>query len=101
MELHRALWLGRGFYTWMTGLSADSPTTLRPDDEQSPRSHRKLPIVNFLDIGDDALANVFAGQASLQDRDRFRGYLSRRPLGLGIIMGVGLPRHCLRFQNAR
>ncbi|KAM5349632.1 hypothetical protein ACJ41O_006137 [Fusarium nematophilum] len=87
MDLHRALVRGTGFYDWMMRPApmevtdaikavtiGDAPPTLRP-----------LPSTNFLDFGDEAYADAIVEEALPQDRPRFRGYLSNRPLGLGMI----------------
>ncbi|KAL2673660.1 hypothetical protein Neosp_012103 [[Neocosmospora] mangrovei] len=77
MDLHRALLRGHGFYNWMVKpdpRSTDAPPTLRA-----------LPSINFLDIEDKAYADAIVAEALPQDQARFRGYLSNRPLGLGLI----------------
>ncbi|EKJ73155.1 hypothetical protein FPSE_06768 [Fusarium pseudograminearum CS3096] len=89
MELHREVMRGSGFYHWMTS----EPPTSQPPKTQAPSSEpkhtatslRNLPTINFLDINDDAYANCIVEEALPEDRARFRGYLSNRPLGLGII----------------
>lgn len=71
--LHRSLLLGHGFFEWMT------QTTTVP---------RQLPIVNFLDVEDTKYTDALLGEALPQDRARFRQYLSKRPLGLGLMTAV-------------
>lgn len=51
-----------------------------------------LPIVNLLSCTDQDLVNALVHEALPDDRDRFREYFSKRPLGLGIITAVS----CLR-----
>ncbi|RSL44165.1 hypothetical protein CEP54_014797 [Fusarium duplospermum] len=88
MELHRALLRGNGFYDWMTQPGPQDITQAMAaaslDDETAP-TLRPLPSVNFLDIEDQAYADAIVAEALPQDRSRFRGYLSNRPLGIGII----------------
>ncbi|KAI8711430.1 hypothetical protein NCS52_01406400 [Fusarium sp. LHS14.1] len=88
MELHRALLRGNGFYDWMTQTGPQDITQAMAaaslDDETAP-TLRPLPSVNFLDIEDQAYADAIVEEALPHDRERFRGYLSDRPLGVGII----------------
>ncbi|KAL6407100.1 hypothetical protein AUP68_09926 [Ilyonectria robusta] len=44
-----------------------------------------LPVVNLLNCADQDLVNALVHEALPDDRDRFREYFSKRPLGLGII----------------
>ncbi|EHK15923.1 uncharacterized protein TRIVIDRAFT_1445, partial [Trichoderma virens Gv29-8] len=88
MELHRALVRGNGFYEWMT--KKDAPKSIADDMSSlsvadTGVTYRPLPSVNFLDFNDDARAEAIVNEALPHDRERFRGYLSNRPLGLGII----------------
>lgn len=99
MNLHRALVRGNGFYDWMT---KDAPQTLDECKAFSSLAgseaiikYRALPVVNFLDFGDDARADAIVNEALPEDRDRFRAYLSSRPLGLGIIAAVS----CLLYPH--
>ncbi|KAF5678612.1 DNA helicase [Fusarium heterosporum] len=48
---------------------------------------RPLPVLNFLSINDPEYADCILEEALPQDRARFRQYLSKRPLGLGMIIG--------------
>ena len=88
LELHRALWRGKGFHDWMMKPIASSKESdlssalaaVTLDGSQV----RPLPVENFLDI-DAKLADAIVEEALPGDRDRFRRYLSNRPLGLGII----------------
>ncbi len=77
--LHRALVCGKGFCDWMAATSMKLDKSLRP-----------LPVSNFLDFGNDKLADAIVDEALPKDRVRFRGYLSKRPLGLGLITGVSI-----------
>ena len=58
-------------------------------DNPLPRL-RQLPEVDFLAFGNDKLADAIIAEALPEDRDRFRAYLGKRPLGLGLITGVRL-----------
>lgn len=49
---------------------------------------RQLPVVNFLDIGDNLLASEIVNEMPPQDRERFRNYLSKRHLAFGLATGV-------------
>lgn len=93
MELHRALMRGNGFYDWMTQPGPQDITEAMAaaslDDKAAP-TLRPLPSVNFLDIDDQAYADAIVEEALPQDRVRFRGYLSNRPLGIGIITAVSV-----------
>lgn len=90
MELHRALVRGNGFYDWMVKKPlesiVDTMSSLSVADTAS--TCRPLPCVNFLDFRDKARAQAIVNEALPDDRNRFRAYLSKRPLGLGIITGV-------------
>ncbi|KPM37738.1 hypothetical protein AK830_g8828 [Neonectria ditissima] len=60
---------------------------MKPSTEaiEATSKMRPLPVVNFLDIDDKIYADAIVDEALPQDRARFRGYLSHRPLGLGLI----------------
>lgn len=73
MQLHRGLVQGAGFFEWAKTTRLTS-----------------MPTVNLLDFGDDVLANVIVQEALPIDRARFRGYLSNRHLGCGLIVVVSL-----------
>ncbi|CEI40060.1 unnamed protein product [Fusarium venenatum] len=80
MDLQRALMRGKGFFEWMS-----KPET---DIEQShSMALRQLPLHNFLNAIDKEYAEAIIDEALPQDRARFRNYLERRPLGLGIVTG--------------
>ncbi|RGP71948.1 DNA helicase [Fusarium sporotrichioides] len=94
MALHREVMRGSGFYHWMTSkpLTSPVPESEALSSESEPASAdlaatslRTLPTTNFLDIGDDVYAETIVEEALPEDRARFRGYLSNRPLGVGII----------------
>ncbi|KAF5231890.1 hypothetical protein FAUST_9026 [Fusarium austroamericanum] len=89
MALHREVMRGSGFYHWLTSepATSQSPKTQAPPSEpnHTATSLRTLPTINFLDTGNDAYANLIVEEALPEDRAPFRGYLSNRPLGLGII----------------
>ncbi|RSM06136.1 hypothetical protein CDV31_009233 [Fusarium ambrosium] len=91
MNLHRALVRGAGFWDWMViqslqelvgALHAVNPGDAPP--APAPKL-RALPSTNFLDFEDEAYADAIVAEALPHDRSRFRGYLSNRPLGLGMI----------------
>lgn len=65
---------GGGFYQWMHDTSPSRP----------------LPSVNFFDVPDAAFVDAVVAEALPGDRERFRAYMSNRPLGLGLIIAVGL-----------
>ncbi|WZH45616.1 DNA helicase [Fusarium acuminatum] len=115
MSLHREVMRGAGFFDWMTAktprvpawaaakspvkkATAKAPVTEASNDlaqvvedigniELMPKgsSLRPLPTVNFLDIEDKAYVACIPEESLPEDCVRFRGYLSNRPLGLGII----------------
>jgi hypothetical protein len=81
MDLHQAVMLGDGFYKWMVhpdAVSLDKPGA----------KLRRLPVVNFLAFDDKQYADAIVEEALPVDRNRFRRYLSDRPLGIGIIIAV-------------
>lgn len=73
MQLHRGLVQGAGFFEWAKTTRLTS-----------------MPTVNLLDFGDDVLADAIVQEALPIDRARFRGYLSNRHLGCGLIIAVSL-----------
>ncbi|KAH0496386.1 hypothetical protein TgHK011_003749 [Trichoderma gracile] len=90
MELHRALVRGNGFYDWMvakdpTRSYVDATASLSVADADV--TYRQLPCANFLGFGDAVRAEAIVNEALPHDRDRFRAYLSNRPLGFGMITG--------------
>ncbi|PTB63892.1 hypothetical protein BBK36DRAFT_1171340 [Trichoderma citrinoviride] len=90
MELHRALVRGTGFYDWMVKEDAPRSTVAATPSLSVVDTnvvYRRLPSVNFLDFGDSVRAEAIVNEALPHDRDRFRGYLSNRPLGFGMIAG--------------
>lgn len=104
MSLHRDIMRGAGFFDWMTAktprvpawAAAKTPVTEAHVIEGIERLEikpkgtylRPLPTVNFLDIEDQAYVACILQEALPEDCVRFRGYLSNRPLGLGIITTV-------------
>jgi hypothetical protein len=93
MDLHRTVWRGKAFHGWMekppvSGLDKLSLEMSRLEAGSSSQL-RPLPVTNFLDINND-LANAIVQQALPGDQERFRAYLSHRPLGIGMITGVSL-----------
>lgn len=81
MELHRALWRGRGFGDLMRHRSSLS---MGP-----PQALRSIPRVSL--VSNDrhqALHKFIFAMDAERDRIPYRNYLSSRPLGLGIINAV-------------
>ncbi|KAF4339915.1 DNA helicase [Fusarium beomiforme] len=72
MDVHLALLRGTGFYEVLRKWSLE-------------RRVGALPCTNFLDIGDELLTQSIVEETLPQDQARFRGYLSNRFLGIGII----------------
>ncbi|KAK4097145.1 hypothetical protein N658DRAFT_561957 [Parathielavia hyrcaniae] len=70
IALHRAVMRYKGFYDWMTG---------------SGPSLRRLPSKNLFAVQHKAYADELLAELLPADRDRFRRYMSDRPLGIGII----------------
>ncbi|PTB73133.1 hypothetical protein M440DRAFT_1362307 [Trichoderma longibrachiatum ATCC 18648] len=90
MELHRAIVRGNGFYDCM--VKTDAPRCIVEATSSlslvgTDVLFRRLPCVNFLEFGDSVRAEAIVNEALPHDRDRFRAYLSNRPLGFGIIAG--------------
>ncbi len=71
MLLHRCLVQGAGFFEWTKVTRQVS-----------------MPTVNLLDFGDSFLADAIVQEALPLDQARFRGYLSNRPLGCGLLIAV-------------
>jgi hypothetical protein len=104
-RLHRHLMCGHGFYEWLATEDplADSRSAVS-DGEDSDNSQTlvramaatsiahvprdKLPTVNYFEIDDQRYVDALLAEALPQDRERFRRYMSDRPLGLGIVTGV-------------
>ncbi|KAH6669661.1 P-loop containing nucleoside triphosphate hydrolase protein [Plectosphaerella plurivora] len=101
-RLHRQLMCGHGFHEWLAKddpfADARSITSDDSDDDDgivqgmaatsidSP-SRDKLPTIDYLD-GDQGYIDALVAEALPQDRDRFRKYMSDRPLGIGIVTGA-------------
>ncbi|WXC60287.1 hypothetical protein SNK03_006149 [Fusarium graminearum] len=91
MEVHRALLRGNGFYDVLIPHFSDEAIVSLGNQTQMQNLHghiRKLPWSNFLDIEDKEYAQCIVNQALPDDRERFRAYLSYRPLDLGLIVSV-------------
>ncbi|KAJ4165238.1 hypothetical protein LMH87_006878 [Akanthomyces muscarius] len=71
MLLHRCLVQGAGFFEWTKVTRQVS-----------------MPTVNLLDFGDSFLADAIVQEALPLDQARFRGYLSNRPLGCGLLIAA-------------
>ncbi|KAH8894849.1 hypothetical protein GQ53DRAFT_820525 [Thozetella sp. PMI_491] len=100
MALERAIMLGKGFYTTLSRFDASGVFTgalsqSGLDDEPvqvsvpPPASLPALPVVDFLDIVDPQVVDAILQEALPVDRDRFRRYMSSRPLGIGLIAAPG------------
>ncbi|KAH6981194.1 AAA domain-containing protein [Ilyonectria sp. MPI-CAGE-AT-0026] len=79
MGLHRDLMRGTGFYPTLR-LEAKREFSHFFDHEA-----RSLPMTNFLETNDERYIEALMMEALPSDRARFQKYLSKRPLGLGII----------------
>lgn len=95
MDLHRSLLRGNGFYSWMTKrIDSAGERSIGMDGLQMESTAsiqlRPLPVVNFLNFNDDKHADAIVEEALPEDRARFRQYLSKRHLGLGLITAVSL-----------
>lgn len=82
MGLHRDLMRGTGFYpTWRLEAKREFPHFF---DHEA----RSLPMTNFLETNDERYIEALMMEALPSDRAGFQKYLSKRPLGLGIITAV-------------
>ncbi|RNJ60102.1 hypothetical protein D7B24_000299 [Verticillium nonalfalfae] len=92
MSLHRAVMRGTGFWDWMRGIDPATNITsglaATPPKRQPLPKLRELPVVDFVDIDDVDYVNALLHEALPTDRVRFKGYLSHRPLGLGMMTAV-------------
>ncbi|RXG43020.1 hypothetical protein VDGE_06157 [Verticillium dahliae] len=89
MSLHRAVMRGTGFWDWMRGIdpaiNMTSGLVAMSMTRQPLPKLRELPVVNFLDIDDANYVNALLHEALPKDQVSLKGYLSHRPLGLGMI----------------
>ncbi|RGP73354.1 DNA helicase [Fusarium longipes] len=85
MALHREVLRGAKSEAPSSGIRCPSRSMATLETHGKSSSLRSLPTINFLDIDDDAYAESIVEEALPEDRARFRGYLSSRPLGLGMI----------------
>lgn len=91
MEVHRALLRGNGFYNVLVPQFSEEAVALLGNQMQMLNLHEhipKLPWSDFIDIEDKEYAQLIVNQALPDDRERFRAYLSYRPLDLGLIASV-------------
>lgn len=92
MELHRALLRGTGYYDVVVPEPKEEdrliPVDLQVQSLRLEDDVADMPWTNFLDIKDEALVESIVEEALPADRNRFRVYLSHRPLGLGLIASV-------------
>ncbi|GKT57118.1 DNA helicase [Colletotrichum tofieldiae] len=87
MALHRCLMLGSGFHDWMmrTKSPDDVSEAMAATNLNDKPAVRPIPVVNLLDVSDDAYIDALVKEALPADQVRFRQYMVNRPLGLGII----------------
>ncbi|KAF7558241.1 hypothetical protein G7Z17_g158 [Cylindrodendrum hubeiense] len=92
MAVHRDLVRGKGFWKSLRAVTTDSALSSALDhldldlgDDATRQVPSPLPMVNILKIEDQDYIAALMREALPDDRERFRKYLSARPLGLGII----------------
>ena len=88
MDLHRSLMRSTGFYDTLckeikSGNDTEDLSCMLADTFLA--EPQRLPVLNFLDIVHKEYADALVAEALPQDRERFRAYLSDRPLALGLI----------------
>lgn len=91
MDIHRALLRGNGFYEVLVPQIPEATVEAigaQLQDLNLLEQMKELPRTNFLDIEDKEYAECIVQEALPHDRDRFRAYLSDRPLDLGLISSV-------------
>ncbi|KAH8667822.1 AAA domain-containing protein [Ilyonectria robusta] len=84
MKIHRLLFLGTGFWPILKVARTQPPA----DNNMVAQMPSPLPMVNLLNITDDAYTEALLEEILLADRPSFRKYLAQRPLGLGVITGA-------------
>lgn len=92
MELQRAVMRGEGLWQWMNHHPEDIVGMNLGDGARRPLN--ELPVLDFIGTLPPALADAIVAQALPEDRPRFRNYLRRVFLGVGIITGVSSPNLC-------
>lgn len=108
MKLQRDLLRGTGFYKTLCGhmvnlddVSAEdllSKTLAATHLDDSDLLSKRLPIVDFLELPETYLLSLME-EVLPADRERFIRYMSKRPLGLGIVTAVSstnppsIPQH--------
>ncbi|KAF4996451.1 hypothetical protein FGRMN_4508 [Fusarium graminum] len=87
MEVHRALLRGKGYYDLLVPECKPQAEELdgRVQSLGLEDHSVHLPSADFLNIEDRRLVECIIEEALPEDRRRFRGYLSHRPLALGLI----------------
>ncbi|CVL08874.1 uncharacterized protein FPRN_14657 [Fusarium proliferatum] len=88
MEIHRALLRGSGFYTALVPRFPEATIEAVGALIQDLNLYDKmqeLPRTNFLNFEDKEYAKCIVEEALPDDRERFKAYLSDRPLDLGLI----------------
>lgn len=91
MNLHRAVMCGKGFWQWMNQSGPEKLTLHGHMAQTSVTELQHLPVVNFLDFPsdkDNKLAEAVTAEVLEEDRVRFRAYMSKRSLGLGLLTAV-------------
>ncbi|KAF5670263.1 DNA helicase [Fusarium circinatum] len=88
MEIHRALLRGSGFYSALVPQFPEATIEAVGAQIQDLNLYDKmqeLPRTNFLNFEDKEYAKCIVEEALPDDRERFKAYLSDRPLDLGLI----------------
>lgn len=98
------LLLGRGFHLCVVvdQVPEAAASAQKSESELSRQEIHPLPVRNLLPSHDKLLADAIVEEALPADRDRFRNYLSKHPLGLALIAAVSLsliPRYIIRYSN--
>ncbi|EXM17002.1 P-loop containing nucleoside triphosphate hydrolase [Fusarium oxysporum f. sp. vasinfectum] len=88
MEVHRALLHGSGFYSALVPQFPEATIEAVGAHIQDLNLHdnmQELPHTNFLNFEDKEYAKCIVEEALPDDRERFKAYLSDRPLDLALI----------------
>ena len=96
MELQRAVMRGEGLWQWMNDHPEDNVGGMAGVSlgGGARRPLNELPVFDFIGTLPPALADAIVAQALPEDRPRFRNYLRRVFLGVGIITAVSSPNLC-------
>lgn len=88
MELHRALWSGKGFGDYVRRRSDQAGARSSPSDGP-PQMLRSIPVMSLVKCDENpALHDFLFAMDTERHQVPYRKYLSARPLGLGIINAV-------------